>query len=135
MREKLHGEIVGGNLCTLNLLQGTQYMPSIENKILFLEDDGQAGKVFLMEFDRNLQSLIHMPQFKTVKGLVLGREQKGCNMSKEKWTKMINKPELSNIPVIAGADFGHTTPIITFPIGGKTKLSAKEEKIQLIIKG
>lgn len=130
------GEIVGGNLCTLNLLQGTKYMPNIENKILFLEDDNMAGKIFLMEFDRNLQSLIHMPEFKTVKALVLGRAEKDCIMTKEKWIKMIkNKPELKNIPVIAGVDFGHTTPIIAFPIGGKARLEAKDNNIKLFIKG
>lgn len=133
---KAEGEIVGGNLCTLNLLQGTKYMPNIENKILFLEDDNMAGKIFLMEFDRNLQSLIHTPEFKTVKALVLGRAEKDCIMTKEKWIKMIkNKPELQNIPVIAGVDFGHTTPIIAFPIGGKTRLEAKDNNIKLFIKG
>ena len=133
---KAEGEIVGGNLCTLNLLQGTKYMPNIENKILFLEDDSMAGKIFLMEFDRNLQSLIHTPEFKTVKALVLGRAEKDCIMTKEKWIKMIkNKPELQNIPVIAGVDFGHTTPIIAFPIGGKARLEAKDNNIKLFIKG
>ncbi len=130
------GEIVGGNLCTLNLLQGTNYMPDIEDKILFIEDDGAADKLYLLEFDRNLQSLIHMPEFKKVRGIVLGRAQKNCNMTKEKWIKMIkNKRELNNLPVIAGADFGHTTPIITFPIGGYAKLYAKDNKINLKIKG
>ncbi len=130
------GEIVGGNLCTLNLLQGTEYMPNIENKILFLEDDDMAGKIYLMEFDRNLQSLIHMPEFKTVKALVLGRSQKATDMTKEKWIKLIkNKPELANIPVIAGVDFGHSTPIITFPIGGNARLKAKDNNIELYIKG
>ena len=130
------GEIVGGNLCTLNLLQGTEYMPDVENKILFLEDDDMAGKIYLMEFDRNLQSLIHMPEFKTVKALVLGRSQKATDMTKEKWIKLIkNKQELANIPVIAGVDFGHSTPIITFPIGGNAKLKAKDNNIELYIKG
>ena len=130
------GEIVGGNLCTLNLLQGTEYMPNIENKILFLEDDDMAGKIYLMEFDRNLQSLIHMPEFKTVKALVLGRSQKATDMTKEKWIKLIkNKPELANIPVIAVVDFGHSTPIITFPIGGDAILKAKDNNIELYIKG
>lgn len=26
------GKIIGGNLCTLNLLQGTEYMPDLSNK-------------------------------------------------------------------------------------------------------
>lgn len=130
------GNIVGGNLCTLNLLQGTEYMPNIENKVLFLEDDDMAGNIYLMEFDRNLQSLMHMPEFKTVKGIVLGRSQKATNMNKEKWVKLIkNKPELKNIPIIGGADFGHSTPIFTFPVGGYAKLEAKNNDIKLLIKG
>lgn len=130
------GNIVGGNLCTLNLLQGTEYIPNIENKILFIEDDEQSGPVFLMEFDRNLQSLMHMPEFKTVKGIVCGRAQKGAIMTNEKWIKLFkNKPELKNIPIIAGVDFGHTTPIITFPVGGYAKMEAKENNAKLFIKG
>lgn len=130
------GDIVGGNLCTLNLLQGTQYMPNIENKILFIEDDEMVGRLFLVEFDRDLQSLIHTPQFKTVKGIVLGRAQKSSEMTKEKWIKLIkNKPELKDIPVIANANFGHTTPIIAFPVGGHAKLEAIDGKIKLLIKG
>ena len=130
------GDIIGGNLCTLNLLQGTEYMPNIENKVLFLEDDDMAGKIFLMEFDRNLQSLVHMPEFKTVRGIVLGRSQVATEMTKEKWIKLIkNKPELANIPVVAGADFGHSTPIFTFPVGGHARVKAKDGKIEIFVKG
>ena len=132
---KAEGVIVGGNLGTLGLLKGTEYMPNIENKILFLENDESAGANFLLDFDRELQALIQTPQFKTVKALVLGRAQKSCNMTKEKWTKIIkNKPELTQIPVIAGADFGHTTPIFTFPIGGYANLEATTGSIKLTIK-
>ena len=89
-----------------------------------------------MEFDRNFQSLIHMPEFKTVRGIVLGRSQKATEMTREKWIKLIkNKPELANIPVVAGADFGHSTPIFTFPVGGHARLSAKDGKIEIYIKG
>ena len=133
---KAEGTIVGGNLCTLNLLQGTEYMPSLEDTILFIEDDEMAGKLFLVEFDRNLISLIMQPGFEKVKGIVIGRAQKAVCMTNEKWIKLIkSKPELSDIPIIAGADFGHTTPIMTFPVGGKAKLEAKGNKIDLKIKG
>lgn len=133
---KAEGKIVGGNLCTLNLLQGTKYMPDITDSILFLEDDNMAGKLFFVEFDRNLQSLMHLPEFKTVRGIVIGRNEKGCEMTKEKWTKLIKgKKELSNIPVIAGADFGHSTPRFDFPVGGKAVLDATGEEIKLTIKG
>ena len=133
---KAEGNIVGGNLCTLNLLQGTEYMPNIENKILFIEDDEQAGPIFLMEFDRNLQSLMHLPEFKSVKGIVCGRAQKGSVMTNEKWIKIFkNKPELKHIPIIAGADFGHTNPMFTIPVGGYARLEAKGNNVKLFIKG
>ena len=55
-------------------------------------------------------------------------------MTKEKWIKLIkSKPELEKIPVIAGCDFGHTTPIITFPIGGEAVLKAINGSVELVI--
>jgi len=57
-------------------------------------------------------------------------------MTKEKWREIIKtKPELNNIPVICGADFGHTTPIFTFPVGGEVKVDAKGKDAKIIIKG
>ena len=128
------GIIVGGNLCTLNLLQGTEYMPSLENSILFIEDDEETGDNFLNEFDRNLESLTQLPDFKGVKGIVIGRAQISSNMTYEKWEVMLkNKQKLKDIPIIINVDFGHTTPLITFPIGGKCHIEAKDSRVKLII--
>ena len=114
------GIIVGGNLCTLNLLQGTEYMPELNNTVLLIEDDEMAGEDFLREFDRNLQSLLHCYKNKKLNGIVIGRAQLSNKMDIEKWESIIkSKKELKDIPVIINADFGHTTPIFTFPIGGK----------------
>ena len=113
------GKIIGGNLCTLNLLQGTEYMPDLDESILFLEDDGMSGKEFLREFDRNIQSLLHCAKGKNIKGIIIGRAQKSCEMTVEKWNKIIEtKKELKDITVIIDFDFGHTTPIFSFTIGG-----------------
>lgn len=129
------GVILGGNLCTFNLLQGTEYMPKINDDIiLFLEDDGTAGENFLIEFDRNLVSLIQTDLFKQVKGIVLGRAQKNCEMTDTKWLKLLNKKELKKIPIIYNADFGHTTPFFTFPIGGHARLKVKKGLIELKVK-
>lgn len=116
------GKLLGGNLCTLNLLQGTEYMPSLVDSILLLEDDDESKP---LTFDRDLQSLIHQDGCEKVKGLVIGRFQHKSEMDPEKLIKIIrSKPELANIPIVANADFGHTTPHFTFPIGGKGKLVA-----------
>lgn len=115
------GTIVGGNLCTFNLLLGTPYRPEFpQNTILMIEDAGETTDV---AFDRNLQALCHQPDFKNVKGLVIGRFQKGSKMDRETLEFIINnKTELKNIPVIANVDYGHTTPIITIPLGGYARM-------------
>lgn len=130
---KAEGKIVGGNLCTLNLLQGTEYMPDLEDSILFIEDDGLVNKVFNKEFDRDLQSLLHCAKNKRIKGIVIGRAEKNCDMTYEKWKKIFkSKKELSNIPIVINANFGHTTPIFTFPIGGYAKIQFNEDvKIEI----
>jgi muramoyltetrapeptide carboxypeptidase len=124
---KASGTILGANLCTFNLLQGTEYMPSLKNSILFLEDDETSNPEL---FDRDLQSLIHLPDFKGVKGIVIGRFQNVSKMTNEKLIKIIKtKAELKNMPVIANVDFGHTSPIITFPIGGEVIIDTRKESI------
>ena len=125
------GTIIGANLCTLNLLQGTEYMPSLEDSVLFLEDDEESNPLL---FDRDLQSLIHQPGFNKVKGIVIGRFQKVSKVDYNLITQIIkSKKELDKIPVIYDADFGHTSPMITFPIGGTVEINAsKNPSIKII---
>jgi len=128
------GTIIGGNLCTFNLLQGTSYFPETDRSILFIEDDKMSGKFSDGEFDRNLQSIMDLPQFGSVGGIVIGRFQNESEMTTEKISKIIKtKKELNSLPVIAGLDFGHTDPKITLPIGGEARLEAINGKIKLEI--
>lgn len=126
------GEILGGNLCTFNLLQGTKYFPEFkESTILFMEDDELSN---YENFDRDLQSVIHQPGFENVKGIVIGRFQKVSKVGKEMLLKIIKEKEpLKNIPIIANADFGHTSPICTFPIGGRAKIIVEKNNANIII--
>lgn len=125
------GTIIGGNQCTFNLLHGTEYMPSLTNAILFLEDDSEA---LPHTFDRDLQSIIHQPGFEQVKGIVIGRFQQASQMSPSLLKQIIkSKKELDHLPVIADVDFGHTSPRITLPIGGHAVLEAYYQKTRLTL--
>ena len=127
---KASGTILGANLCTLNLLQGTEFMPNLKDSILFIEDDSETKDG---NFDRDLQSLIHLPSFSGVKGIVIGRFQKESKITNEKLIKIIKtKKELNKIPVIANVDFGHTSPLITFPIGGEVLVDANKKRISIV---
>ena len=127
------GTIIGGNLCTLNLLQGTPYMPDIREKVLFLEDDNIMGPYFSYEFDRNLESLLQTAGADSIKGIVFGRFEESCGLTVETITDIIRDKVPANIPVIFGADFGHTFPMFTFPIGGTVRISAGKDDTEIQI--
>ena len=131
---KATGKIIGGNLCSLNLLQGTKYMPDLKGKILFIEDDALVGSEYPYEFDRNLVSLMMQPNFDKVKGLIIGRAQTATAMTISKWKKVLDKKELNHIPIIINTNFGHTTPNVTIPIGGNCIINT-EEKTKIIVWG
>lgn len=121
------GKIIGGNLGTFDLLLGTPYRPAFEaDTILFIEDcftsGGDAGA-----FERNLQALMYQEDFKNVRALVIGRFQKASEVSREKLEFILDKPQLKNLPIIANVDFGHTTPLLTLPIGGSARITPRNE--------
>jgi len=127
--------LIGGNLCTFNLLQGTPYSPSLKGAILAVEDDDLIfGSNFAKEFDRNLTSLIQQPDFSGIKGVLIGRFQRRADMTIAKVKEIVaSKKELKEIPIIANLDFGHTTPQVTLPIGGRTEIVAGRSKISVRI--
>ncbi|MGM1045413.1 MAG: S66 family peptidase [Bacillota bacterium] len=128
---KAEGVIIGGNLCTLNLLHGTEFMPSLAGAILFLEDDLESQPP---TFDRDLQSLIHQPGFNDVKGIVIGRFQPSSQMNRQLLHDIIkSKKELEHLPVVADVNFGHTSPQITIPVGGEATLEAFGKEVKLSI--
>jgi muramoyltetrapeptide carboxypeptidase len=125
------GTIVGGNLCTLNLLQGTPYLPSLDGTVVFAEDDDLVKP---WTFDRDLVSLLQQPGFGGVTGLVIGRFQRETGMTRDLLAQIVaSKPGLAGLPVIANVDFGHTTPTVTFPIGGTVEVRAGHSAPRLTI--
>ena len=128
------GKIIGGNLCTLNLLQGTQFMPDLNGAVLFLEDDNIMGEYFPFEFERNLQSLLQQKGAENLKGIVFGRFEPGCNTDLSFFKEITaSKPQLQNIPIVFNVDFGHVSPISTFPIGGQVSVYAAEQTVKINI--
>ncbi|WP_438319142.1 S66 family peptidase [Sporosarcina sp. FA9] len=121
------GALFGGNLCTLNLLQGTEYMPLLKDCILFVEDD----ELTIPEtFGRDLTSILQ--HSKRIKGLLIGRFQKVSKMTEEQLLFILDKhPQLRNIPVLYDMDFGHTQPIMTLPIGGTISIHTQDFNIKL----
>ncbi len=127
------GVLIGGHLSTINLLQGTEYMPNLQDVVLFIEDDDFGGDQTIFEFERNLESLLQLPSV-SIKGIILGRFQKDSKVTIKQIEHLFESKKLSkNIPIVADANFGHTQPIFTFPVGGVVRIKAKSGKVNIEI--
>jgi muramoyltetrapeptide carboxypeptidase len=125
------GPAVGGNLPSLLVLAGTPYMPSFEGAILMLEEDETATPAV---FDRGLTQLRHMGVFDRISGLVFGRFPSAVHFgSQQAFTDILeNALEGTSFPVVAGADFSHTDPLMTIPLGVATELDTAAAHITFL---
>jgi len=127
------GVLIGGNMGTFYLLQGTPYQPKFDQPFLLLaEDDDEPGKYSAREFDRRLESLLQLSGVReNIRGLVIGRFQPSSRVTMPDVAYIVAKMELRGIPVIADVDFGHTMPLLTLPIGGVAWLEAEKSRASL----
>ncbi len=129
-----YGTIIGGNTASLCTLAATKYAPDFSNKIIFLEDVCEDQNAFYRMLDMRLETIILNPTFKNVKGIVIGRLPLALQNPIENIIKIVNsKKALNNIPILYGVDFGHTTPIITIPIGGLCHMTCDIHSASLTI--
>ncbi|MFH1161890.1 MAG: S66 peptidase family protein [Candidatus Jorgensenbacteria bacterium] len=122
------GEIIGGNLSTFLLLLKTPYCPSFKNKILFIEEDPCMNKGMI---ERMLTQLVQLSDFRKLRGLVIGRFGSRSGLASKEEGELL-KILVSNfdIPVVSNLDFGHTSPMITFPIGGRCEINTQRSLIK-----
>lgn len=126
------GTIIWWHFRCLQTLHWTEYCPTLENTILFIEEDGETNPWW---FDRLLRSFVQKTQLAWVKGIVIGRFQKESNMTDEKMQSIITSHIPDTIPVIYNANFGHTNPIFTFPIWWVATLQVDDNQATLEIVG
>jgi muramoyltetrapeptide carboxypeptidase len=123
------GFLIGGCLGSFRLLQGTEYFPNLKGKILLLED---TGNVDFDSFIRYTVSLSQMNGFDSIKGVLIGRFHSKSKVNIDLLKNKLNEILPKKIPVIANLDFGHTSPKLTLPIGGKVKIDSEKRSITVI---
>lgn len=113
------GKLTGGNLALIVSLIGTPFDDNWDNKIVFIEDIGEAP----YKIDRMLTHLIFSGKFNKVKGIILGRFN-DCEPDEEDKINSFSLKEVIldrikplNIPAIYGFSFGHIDNQAVFPVG------------------
>lgn len=127
---KAEGKLIGGNLSTILLTLGTEFLPenTFDNSILFLED----CETNINEFCSYIECLKLHGVLDKVKGIIFGKFDTN-NMNEKIDEFVLNYFKEYNIPIITNLDFGHICPIITLPIGAKANLSCNNNEINFTV--
>lgn len=115
------GVLLGGNLETLTMLGGTEYLPDFSGSILFLEEMGGSTDVV----ERNLTYLEQLGVFKQIAGLIYGRPYRFTDDDSRSLNTILSEfARRYNLPAITNVDCGHTNPMLTMPLGVHATLDA-----------
>ena len=127
------GTLVGGNLTLVSSMCGTSYDIDMRDKIVFLEDVGEAP----YRIDRMLTQLLLDPnKLPAAKGVVLGLftdcetddEDKSFSLAHVLYDRLASL----GIPVLYGLMFGHIKRNATIPVGIQAQLDADKKKLTLL---
>jgi muramoyltetrapeptide carboxypeptidase len=119
------GPVCGGNLTTLCHLLGTPFAPHFRNRIVFLEDRGEAP----YRIDRMLMHMRTAGCFNGIKGLVLGSFD-GCGPLSEILAIVADVLQGIEVPILAGVDAGHGEPNLTLPLGARAVLDTGRRTLE-----
>ena len=125
------GRLLGGNLTVLTTILGSQYLPSWDDAILFLEDVGED----LYRIDRMFTQLRLAGVLEKVRGVVFGTcaecgpGEGFASLTLEEILLDHLKP--LNVPAWFGAMIGHQMPQWTLPVGAEVDIDAGKGTIAL----
>lgn len=124
------GPLFGGNLSVLVSMIGSDYLPSFENAILFLEDIGES----VYRIDRMLTQLKLSGILGQISGFVFGKCS-DCSAGENSLTlQQVFEDHIKplNIPAFYGAMISHGDNNITLPIGLKGRINSTQKTIQVL---
>jgi muramoyltetrapeptide carboxypeptidase len=130
---KANGRLVGGNLSLLTCLMGTPFQPPMEDSILVLEDVEESP----YRVDRMLAQLLNAGILQKINALVYGKftDCAPGNPSDPHLTIDQVQEEFAqkiDCPVIMNFQYGHIPRKLTLPLGLKTKIDTKRERIEVV---
>ena len=124
---KTRGVIVGGNLSSFLLLLGTPCAPSLRNKIIFLEEDPEMN---LSMIQRSLVQVSQNKEVNQLRGVIVGRFSSRVGLRPQWEVRLLKRLFRPNVILVSNVDFGHTNPMITFPVGGECEVDTAKSLIR-----
>jgi muramoyltetrapeptide carboxypeptidase LdcA involved in peptidoglycan recycling len=125
------GRLVGGCLESLEHLRGTPYWPDWDGSIFFFETSEEKPPP--ERVDSLLMDYENMGVLEKLRGLVVGRPLGYTAAQKAALHQVIlERTRAYDFPILAEADFGHTAPQLTLPLGVRARLDGDPQEFSLL---
>ena len=128
----MSGKVWGGNNYTFDLLQGTEFAPSLKEPFILLlegEDFVVAKDRIWQDFIRNLDSVMLLPgAMENIQGLLIGKFPASYKINTREVEESLRKRKyLKGIPIIYDFPRGYGQPALYLPIGEEMEIEAKPD--------
>ncbi len=136
---RAEGRLIGGCLPSIMHLKGTDYWPDHKGGIMFIDipegHDFTKGEP-VSEVDAFLTDLDLNGTLSGIKGMIVGRPMHYGREELEALKKaLVEVTEPYKIPLLYGADIGHTDPILTLPLGVKASIDSGLNSFEVLESG
>lgn len=124
------GPMIGGCLETLQHLRGTRWWPDISGAILCIETSEECPSP--ESFDIMFGDYARMGVLDQVAGLLVARPYGFDVEQHERFLEYVSERTAQySFPVVANMDFGHTTPMMTMPLGVMVSIDTKSRTVSI----
>ncbi len=124
------GPLIGGCLESLQHLRGTPYWPAWDGAIMFFETSEQhplpeTVDAILMDYE-------NMGVLEALSGMLVGRPMRYSDEDKPRLREIIlERTAVYSFPIVTDADFGHTSPQFTIPIGCRGRIDTGSQTFEI----
>lgn len=141
-RGKAAGHLLGGCAEVLGMVNGSPWWPPLnvwQGAVLFYETSGDAPEPQHVQYW--LRNLAAQGILQSLNGILIarpdpppGRENYRDNLEAA-FTDSLGEAGLSDLPVLAGLDFGHTQPMLTLPYGALVEIGCSDASLTILDAG
>jgi muramoyltetrapeptide carboxypeptidase len=128
---RAQGVLLGGCIESLDHLRGTRFWPDWQDAIFFFETS--EDKPSPERVDSLLMDYENMGVLARIKGLLVGRPMRYSDAEKEQLRQvLLERTRRYDFPILADMDFGHTSPMLTLPIGVRARIDSSKRCFEII---
>jgi muramoyltetrapeptide carboxypeptidase LdcA involved in peptidoglycan recycling len=133
------GHLIGGCFEVLDWLRGTEFWPEVDDwqdAILFLETSEDAPSPEVVKY--GLRTYAALGVLQRLSGILFARPGGQIPPEKHKeYDKILlqvvaEEAGLSDLPIIAGMDFGHTDPMFVLPYGIQAEIDCDNQRFAIM---